>query len=67
MIGASPSSFMALQSRGDLRRALALSGAVVDDETVGFHAERLTTEPDAVVAEVCDVVSALAARVGVPA
>ena len=67
VIGASPSSFMALQARGDLRRALALSGAVVDDETVGFHAERLTNEADAVVVEVCDVVRALTARVGVPA
>jgi chromate reductase len=67
VIGASPSTFMAVQARGDLRRALALSGAVVDDETVGFHAERLTTEPDAIAAEVADVVRALTARVGVPA
>jgi chromate reductase len=67
VIGASPSSFMALQARGDLRRALALSGALVDDETVGFHAHRLTSETDEVTAEVCDVVRALAARVGVPA
>ena len=67
VIGASPSSFMALQARGDLRRALALSGALVDDETVGFHAHRLTSETDEVAAEVCDVVRGLAARVGVPA
>lgn len=66
VIGASPSSFAASQARGDLRRALALSGAGVDTETVGFRAERLTTERDAVIAEVSDVVSALAARVGVP-
>jgi hypothetical protein len=65
-MGASPSSFAASQSRGDLRRALALSGASVDEETVGFQSERLTVERDAVVAEVTDVVSALAARVGVP-
>jgi chromate reductase, NAD(P)H dehydrogenase (quinone) len=67
VIGASPSSFAAMQARGDLRRALALSGALVDDETVGFHAPRLTTEPDAVAAEVADVVRALMARVGVAA
>jgi chromate reductase len=67
VIGASPSSFMAVQARGDLRRALALSGAIVDDETVGFHAERLTSDPEAVAAEVADVVRALTARVGVPA
>jgi chromate reductase, NAD(P)H dehydrogenase (quinone) len=66
VIGASPSSFAAAQSRGDLRRALALSGASVDDETVGFVSERLTTERDAVIAEVSDVVRALAERVGVP-
>jgi chromate reductase len=66
VMGASPSSFAASQSRGDLRRALALSGASVDEETVGFQTERLTVERDAVVAEVTDVVSALAARVGVP-
>jgi chromate reductase len=66
VIGASPSSFAASQSRGDLRRALALSGASVDEETIGFRSERLTTEREAVIAEVADVVSALAARVGVP-
>ena len=66
VIGASPSSFAAAQSRGDLRRALALSGASVDEETIGFVAERLTTERDAVIGEVSDVVTALAARAGVP-
>ncbi len=66
-MGASPSTFMAAQSRGDLRRALALSGALVDDETTGFHAERLGSEPDAVAAEVAGIVRGLAARVGVPA
>jgi chromate reductase, NAD(P)H dehydrogenase (quinone) len=67
VIGASPSSFMAVQARGDLRRALALSGAIVDDETTGFHAERLTSDPEAVAAEVVEVVRALTARVGVAA
>jgi len=67
VIGASPSTFMAVQARGDLRRALALSGAVVDDETVGFHAERLTSEPDAVATEVADVVRALTSRVRIAA
>jgi chromate reductase len=67
VVGASPSTFMAAQSRGDLRRALALSGALVDDETTGFHAERLLAEPDAVAAEVAAVVRELTARVGVPA
>jgi chromate reductase, NAD(P)H dehydrogenase (quinone) len=67
VIGASPSTFMAVQARGDLRRALALSGAIVDDETTGFHAERLSNDPHAVAAEVAAVVRALAARVGVPA
>ena len=67
VIGASPSSFMAVQARGDLRRALALSGALVDDETVGFHAERLSSDPGAVAAEIAGVVRALTARVGVPA
>jgi len=67
VIGASPSTFMAAQSRGDLRRALALSGALVDDETTGFHAERLGSDPEAVAAEVAEVVRALTARVGVPA
>ena len=67
VIGASPSTFMAVQARGDLRRALALSGAIVDDETVGFHAERLTGEPENVAAEVAEVVRALTARVRVPA
>ena len=67
VIGASPSSFMAVQARSDLRRALALSGALVDDETVGFHAARLTGEPEIVAAEVADVVRALTARLRVPA
>ena len=67
VMGASPSSFAAAQSRGDLRRALALSGASVDEDTHGFVSERLTTERDVVIAEVTDVVSVLAARVGVPA
>ena len=62
-MGASPSSFAASQSRQDLRRALALSGAGVDEETVGFRAEHLTTERDAVIAEVAEV-GALAARAG---
>jgi chromate reductase len=66
VMGASPSSFAAVQSRGDLRRALALSGASVDEETIGFRSERLTTERDAVIAEVVGVVRALADRVGVP-
>ena len=66
VMGASPSSFAASQSRGDLRRALALSGASVDEETIGFRSERLTTERAAVVAEVTDVVRALAGRIGVP-
>ncbi len=65
VMGASPSSFAAAQSRGDLRRALALSGASVDEETHGFPSERLTTERDAVIAEVADLVSALATRAGV--
>lgn len=66
VMGASPSSFAAAQSRGDLRRALALSGALVDEDTHGFRSERLSNEPEAVAAEVAAIVTGLLDRVGVP-
>ncbi len=59
VMGVSPSPFAARQARTDLRRSLALAGAVVDDETTGFVAGRLDTDRLGVERDVRDALAQL--------